>query len=84
MFCHRVSEYYNILFDITYKDKGDILEQLPALLGAGYDPKDIHIVWVLTNYHIAVKQNKSRERIVRDDIMLDTHSGASINMFNLI
>lgn len=74
----------NILFDITYKDKGDILEQLPALLGAGYDPKDIHIIWVLTNYHIAVKQNKSRERIVRDDIMLDTHSGASINMFNLI
>ena len=74
----------NILFDITYKDKGDILEILPALHDAGYDPKDIHIVWVLTNYHIAVKQNKSRERIVRDDIMLDTHSGASINMFNLI
>ena len=74
----------NILFDITFKDKSDIYSLLPALKDVGYEPKDIHIAWVLTNYSIAVKQNSKRERVVRDDIMLDTHSGASNNMFQII
>jgi len=74
----------NILFDITFKDKSDIYNLLPVLKEVGYEPKGIHIVWVLTNYSIAVKQNSKRDRVVRDDIMLDTHSGASNNMFQMI
>jgi len=76
----------NLLFDITYKDKEDINVLLPALLGAGYEQSAIHLVWVLTNYGIAVKQNKDpkRGRVVRDDIMLDTHSGASNNMYAVL
>jgi 5'(3')-deoxyribonucleotidase len=76
----------NLMFDVTLKDKEDITAILPSLLSVGYDPKNINIVWVLTNYYIAVEQNKASERgrIVPDDIMLKTHSGAAGTMYNFI
>ena len=74
----------NIIFDVTLKDKSDITDVLPQLMEVGYNPKDIHVVWVLTNYEIAVQQNKSRDRIVPDRIMLKTHKGASETMWNFI
>ena len=74
----------NIMFDITFKDTDEINEAMPMLLRAGYQPRDIHITWVLTNYHIAVKQNKERDRVVPDDIMIATHTGAATSMYNVI
>ena len=74
----------NIMFDITFKDTDEINEAMPMLLRAGYQPRDIHITWVLTNYHIAVKQNKERDRVVPDDIMIGTHTGAATSMYNVI
>jgi hypothetical protein len=76
----------NIIFDVTLKDKEDITAVLPSLMGAGYNPRNIHVVWVLTNYAIAVKQNHAPERgrIVPDDIMLDTHEGAAMTMWKFI
>jgi len=74
----------NIIFDITLKDKADITDTLPHLMEAGYNPKDIHVVWVLTDYTVAVQQNKSRSRVVPDDILLKTHEGAAGTMWNFI
>ena len=74
----------NIMFDITFSDMEDIDEVIPLLMKAGYNPRDIHITWVLTNYHIAVKQNKERDRVVPDDIMIKTHTGAATSMFEVI
>ena len=76
----------NILFDITFKDKHDIHALLPTLMDVGYDPINLHVVWVLTNYAIAVKQNRDekRGRVVSDDIMLDTHEGSSNNMWQML
>ncbi len=74
----------NIMFDITFKDTDEIDEAIPMLLRVGYQPRDIHITWVLTNYHIAVKQNKERDRVVPDDIMIATHTGAATSMYNVI
>ena len=74
----------NIIFDITLKKKENITKVLPLLMEVGYSPRDIHLVWVLTNYYIAVQQNKDRDRIVPDDILLDTHEGASNTMWNFI
>ena len=74
----------NILIDTTMQSKSKIKEALPALLEAGYDPKNIHIIWVLTDYAVAIEQNRERERIVPDDIMLITHEGASTTMYNFI
>ena len=63
----------NIMFDITAKDLSDITDVLPLLKKAGYDSKNIHLTWVLTNYVTAMENNKNRERMVPEDILLKTH-----------
>ena len=82
----KIGRLPNIIFDVTMKDKGDITDVLPQLMAVGYNPRNIHIVWVLTNYHIAVHQNKDpkRGRVVPDDIMLKTHEGAAKTMWFFI
>lgn len=74
----------NILFDITAKNVNSIQKMMPDLLRAGYNPANIHMIWVLTDYEIAIKNNATRDRVVPDDIMLQTHNGAANTMFNII
>ena len=74
----------NILFDVTLKEIDDITDVLPNLLEVGYESRNIHIVWVLTNYHVAVRANKDRERVVPDDILLKTHEGAASTVYDII
>ena len=74
----------NILFDITLKEIGDIKEVLPSLVEAGYDSKNMHLTWVLTNYHVAVQNNATRDRVVPSDILLQTHVGAAKTMVDII
>ena len=80
----KIGRLPNIIFDVTMKDKSDITEVLPQLMAVGYNPRDVHIVWVLTNYYVAVHQNKNRDRVVPDDIMLKTHEGAAKTMWGFI
>ena len=70
----------NVIFDVTAKNFKAIEGVTPSLVDAGYDPKNIHIVWVLTNYDIAVSQNSTRDRVVPADILLQTHEGAALTM----
>jgi dephospho-CoA kinase len=74
----------NIIFDVTLKEIGDITSVLPLLDKAGYDSKNIHITWVLTNYKTAINNNSTRDRVVPEDILLKTHEGAAQTMFNLV
>lgn len=74
----------NIMFDVTMKDIGDIKEVMPSLLEVGYDPVNIHVVWVLTNFYIAVQQNAQRERKVPYDILLKTHVGAANTVTDML
>ena len=74
----------NIIFDSTFKEVSDMTDVLPKLFDAGYQPKDIHVSWVLTNYQIAIKNNKSRARVVPEDILLATHAGAAQTVYNLV
>ena len=74
----------NVIFDITMKDTSNIDAVIPRLLEVGYDPKNIHLTWVLTNYAIAIKNNQNRERVVADDIMLLSHEGAATSMYEVI
>jgi len=74
----------NIMFDITAKDTKDVSQFLPRLLTAGYNPANIHLVWVLTDYKIAIKQNADRDRVVPSDIMLQTHKGASETVYSYV
>ena len=74
----------NIMFDITGKNINSIAKMMPNLLNAGYSPADIHMVCVLTDYQLAVTNNRTRPRIVQDDILFQTHTGAANTMFDLI
>ena len=79
----------NILFDMTFKDIRDLHNFLPKLLMVGYEPKNIHIVWVLTNYELAKKRNEFRGkmpggRMTAPEIVLNTARGAAVTMFRII
>jgi len=74
----------NLIFDSTFKEGSDMTDVLPKLFDAGYEPKNIHVSWVLTNYQIAIKNNKSRARVVPEDILLATHAGAAQTVYNLV
>ena len=74
----------NVIFDITMKDASGINTIIPKLLEVGYDPKNIHLTWVLTNYAIAIKNNQNRPRVVADDIMFLSHEGAALSMYEVI
>ena len=74
----------NILFDITMKDSSDITDVAPKLIEAGYDAKNIHLVWVLTSYKQAAKANKERDRVVPDAILFQSHQKAAMNMLQRI
>ena len=74
----------NLIFDTTLKKKEKITQVLPLLMEVGYNPRNIHLIWALTNYYIAVEQNKERDRIVPDDILLDTHEGAANTMWQFV
>ena len=74
----------NIMFDITMKDANDIGDVLPKLIEAGYDSKNIHLTWVLTNYAVAIVNNRNRERVVPEDIMLLSHEGAAKSMYQVV
>ena len=74
----------NLIFDSTFKEVEDMTNVLPKLFAAGYQPKDIHVSWVLTNYQIAIKNNKDRSRVVPEDILLATHAGAAQTVYSLV
>lgn len=80
----KIGTLPNILFDSTFADLDDVTGYVPKLLEAGYNSNDIHITWVLTNYEIAIKNNKTRARVVPDDILLKTHKGAAQTILGLV
>jgi hypothetical protein len=76
----KIDRLPNVIFDVTMNDEDSMREVIPMALKLGYDPKDIHLVWVLTNFHTAMANNKTRDRIVPDDIMLEAHEGVALVM----
>jgi len=62
----------------------DITDVLPQLKAAGYDPKNVHLTWILTNYVTAMENNKGRARMVPEDILLKTHEGAANTVWSLV
>jgi len=74
----------NLLFDITAKNVSSITDVIQPLIEAGYSSKNIHLIWVLTNYDLSIVQNKKRDRVVPDDILLQTHEGAAKTMWGIL
>ena len=91
LFTSKHSELPNVMFDITAKSMSDISSNMAGdegalfwLKKAGYKPENIHIVWVLTDYKIALQQNLTRGRVVPTNILLATHSGAAATMQDIM
>jgi len=74
----------NLLFDITAKKVASITDVIKPLMKAGYDAKNVHLIWVLANFHVAIIANKERERVVPEDILLQTHEGAANTMWQVM
>lgn len=80
----KLGKLPNILFDITFKDLEEFNRVIPDLLRVGYEPQNVHLTWVLTDYKIAIENNKKRSRTVADDILLQTHKGAAQTVYALV
>ena len=74
----------NLLFDTTFKDTKKFNELTDKLTKFGYEPENMHVVWVLANYQIAAIQNQERPRVVPDDILFQTHKGAAQTMSSIL
>lgn len=74
----------NVIFDVTLKDVS-ALDNIKSYLDTGnYEPKNVHLVWIVNSFDIALKQNAQRDRRVSFDIMLTTHNGAALSMKEII
>lgn len=74
----------NVIFDVTLKDITKLHNLSQTLTRAGYEKKNIHLVWIVNDVKVAMEQNKSRDRVVPEDIFMATHEGASRTMASLI
>ena len=74
----------NLIFDVTLKDfrKFENICKMVELMG--YEKENIHLVWVINDVDVALKQNKERDRIVPDDILIDTHVGAAKTLKQIV
>jgi predicted kinase len=67
----------NLIFDVTLKNMNKLREVTSDAKDLGYDPKNIHVVWVINDYETALTQNAARDRVVPEEILMDTHRGAA-------
>ena len=74
----------NVIFDVTLKDIKAIDEINNYIKLGKYDNKNVHLVWILNSFDIALKQNNQRERQVSLEIMAKTHEGAALTMREIL
>lgn len=74
----------NLIFDVTLKDLAKLESITRNMQIIGYDKKDIHLVWVMNKFDVAVKQNAGRARVVPEEILLSTHEGASLTFAKIL
>ena len=74
----------NLIFDVTLKEIRKFDDIVKSVSAAGYQKQNIHIVWVLSKLDAAIDNNSKRDRVVPDDILLDTHNGAADTMAEIV
>lgn len=74
----------NCIFDVTLKNIEKLKEIYELAMLGGYKKENIHIVWILNDFNVALQQNAQRERSVSDKILFKAHSGVSMTMEELI
>lgn len=71
----------NICFNSSMRRKEQITDLLPLLKKAGYQRRNIHLIWVLTNFKAAIKNNAQRSRVAPREVLFETHEGAFETVF---
>lgn len=66
----------NIIFDVTLKSPKALEDISELVIGAGYSPKNIHIVYVANMIEVALSNNNYRHRRVTYEVFIETHDGA--------
>ena len=74
----------NLIFDVTLKDMGKLHSISKSLETMGYDKENIHLVWVMNEFDVAIEQNKKRARVVPEEIMFATHEGAALTFAKIL
>ena len=74
----------NIIFDVTLKDWKKFEEITKTAELMGYQKKNIHLVWVVNSMQVAMTQNKERDRVVPEKILVQTHVGAAKTFKDII
>ena len=74
----------NIIFDVTLKDLRKLEKITRDTRSLGYNPKNIHIVWVVNDVQVAIDQNAKRSRKVPVEILVNTHRGAANTMGDIL
>jgi len=78
------SELPNLMFDRTLSWDTELTSITRKLVKAGYKQKNIHVIWVLTDFRFALVANKERKRTLADEIILFTHKGAKTSIVNFL
>lgn len=74
----------NLIFDVTLKDMQKVAAISSQVETLGYERGNVHLVWVMNDINIAMKQNKERSRVVPENILVQTHEGASLTIKKLM
>ena len=78
------SELPNLMFDRTLAWDSELTSITRKLVKSGYKQKNIHVIWVLTDFKFALVANKERKRTLADEIILFTHKGAKTSILNFL
>lgn len=70
----------NLIFDVTLKNMSKLESITRNITELGYLKENIHLVWVVNDIEVAKSQNAKRNRVVPDEILMDTHEGVALTM----
>ena len=70
----------NLIFDVTMKSLAKLDSISRNAEALGYNKENIHIVWVVNDVEVAIEQNKQRDRVVPEEILIGTHEGVALTM----
>lgn len=74
----------NLIFDVTLKGLDKLASIAMHAEALGYDKKNIHLVWVVNDINTAKVQNLTRDRVVPEEILVNTHEGAAITFKKIL
>lgn len=70
----------NLIFDVTLKNMSKLESITRNIAQLGYQKENIHLVWVVNDIEVAKSQNAKRDRVVPEEILMDTHEGVALTM----